>query len=200
MINYKIGDCLELMKELEANSFDIVFTSPPFKEEDVSGDYWEFYEGFFREAYRVAGKALIIIQSATKMNDIITRYPPKRTLIWGKGVIAASWRYNPIFVYQKSEDYKVNKYIWCDCLGVNPIKGKDKSHKYQDPLLLYETVLKMFKGCNSVLDPFAGSGTTLLAGKRVGYCKIMGFEMDKKYEELIRDRTLMNTKELSDFF
>lgn len=199
-----IGDCREVLKELPDNSIDIIFTSPPFKDEDVEGDYWTFYDEFFKEAYRVAGKALIIIHSATKMNEHITRYPPKRTMIWGKGIIAAAWRFNPIYVYQKTEEYKINKYIWCDCFGVTPIKGNVKVHKYQDPLTLYKTVLSMFKGCNSFCDPFTGSGTTLRAVQELSnergeeyFC--LGIEQNPEYEPLILERTLENVGCLNAF-
>lgn len=189
----EIGNCIDLMKNYPDNYFDIVLTSPPFKDEDVEGDYWTFYNEFFQQAFRVTGKVLIIIHSATKMNEHIIRYPPKRTIIWGKGIIAASWRYNPIFVYQKTEEYKVNKYIWCDCFGVEPIKGNVKVHKYQDPVTLYETILSMFKGCMSVLDPFCGSGTTLQACKNLtnkgDLKKGYGMEINETYVSLILKRT-----------
>jgi site-specific DNA-methyltransferase (adenine-specific) len=162
------GDCREVMKEFPDNSFDIVLTSPPFKDEDVQGDYWQFYDEFFQEALRVADKAVLIIHSSTKMNDVIARYPPKRSLMWIKGVMASSWRFNPIFVYQKSDRYKVNRYIWTDTIIQNPIKGINKVHPYQDPDTLYYDLLKMFKGCRSVLDPFCGSGTTLRACEELG--------------------------------
>ena len=147
------------MRGFEDNSYDMVFTSPPFKDEDVEGDYWDFYDSFFKEAYRVTNKALIIIHSATKLEYLYQHYPPKRIMIWGKGVVKYSWRFNPILVYQKNE-YKVNKYIWSDVFGVAPIYGSEKAHKYQDPEILYQTILSMFKDCKTVLDPFMGSGTT----------------------------------------
>lgn len=171
------------------NSVDLVFTSPPFKDEDVEGDYWEFYSNAFNEMYRIASKAVIIIHSATKMNEIIKRYPPKRTLIWVKGIIAPSWRYNPIFVYQKSDEYKVNKYIYSDTFGILPIKGKSdiKIHKYQDPVELYTAILKMFKECESVLDPFMGSGTTAVAAKKIGLT-YYGFEIDSENWKICNKR------------
>jgi DNA modification methylase len=175
-----LGDCLEEMKKFDDKSFDIVFTSPPFKEKDVITDYWPTYDSWYKEMYRVTDKVLIIIHSATKINKLITDYPPKRMMIWGKGFSRMAWRFNPILVYQISDEYKVNKYIWSDTIGVPSLCGSNKAHVYQDPLVLYDTVLKMFKGCTSVLDPFMGSGTTGAACANLGL-DFTGIEKDESY-------------------
>ena len=174
------GDCLQEMKKFEDKSFDIIFTSPPFKEKDVLTDYWPTYDSWYKEMYRVANKVLVIIHSATKINKLIADYPPKRMMIWGKGFSQMAWRFNPILVYQISDEYKVNKYIWSDTIGVPSLCGAGKEHKYQDPLVLYDTILKMFKGCNTVLDPFMGSGTTGAACANLGL-DFTGIEKDESY-------------------
>lgn len=179
-------DCLIGMKKIPDKSIDMTFTSPPFKDEDVPGDYWEFYDAFFNEAQRVTSKVICIIHSSTKMNTIITKYPPKRTIIWGKGISQYSFRYNPVFCYQICEEYKINKHIWCDVFGVQSVTGKWKVHRYQDPVVLYRTLIKMFKGCNTVLDPFMGSGTTAIVCKTLGL-NYIGFE---KSEEIFNVSTL----------
>lgn len=186
-----IGDCRVELPKLEDNSIDCILTSPPFKDEDVEGDYWEFYDNVFNEMMRVTSKVLIIIHSATKMNEIIQRYPPKRVLVWGEGMVKYSWRYNPIFVYQKSDEYKVNKFIWSDTFGIEPIQGKNKAHVYQDPELLYYTILKMFSGIKTVLDPFAGSGTTGRACRKLNMdCTLI--DLNKEYKKLITNHTMSN--------
>jgi len=38
------GDCLEVMKKIPDKGVDFIFTSPPFKEEDVNGSYWRWYK------------------------------------------------------------------------------------------------------------------------------------------------------------
>ena len=38
-----------------------------------------------------------------------------------------------------------------------------------------------------VFDPFLGSGTTAVACKEIG-CKYIGFEIDKKYFQIAKDR------------
>lgn len=179
------ADCIEYMRKLPDNSFDIILTSPPFKDEDVEGDFWEFYDSFFKECIRVCSNVCMIIFSATKMNTVIQKYPPKRTIIWSKGVVKYSWRFNPIFVYEKN-DYKVNCHIWSDAFSVPPILGSDKMHKYQDPVVLYSTLLSMFDDCHSVLDPFAGSGTTGVAAMQNNmYCHLV--EIDGQNISIIKD-------------
>jgi DNA modification methylase len=181
------GDCLEVMRTMPDGSFDMVFTSPPFKEEDVDGDYWKLYGFWMHEMLRVASKLAIVIHSATKINQIMAGWPPKRTMIWGKGFSQYSWRWNPIFIYQKSDDYKVNKFIWGDAFAVQSVNGNGKQHKYQDPVLLYETVIKMFKGCQSVLDPFCGSGTTGIVCQKLGF-DFTGIDINPAYIEVTKQR------------
>ena len=177
------GDSLEVLSNFEDKSFDMILTSPPFKEEDVNTEYWPFYKEFMEQSLRVTKNVVLVIHSSTKMNYIIQNWPPKRTMIWGKGVVQYTHRYNPIFVYQLGDHYKVNKYIWSDTFGIPPIKNSSsKAHKYQDPLELYTLLLKMFKDNVSVLDPFIGSGTTVKAASMldmdctgidlVDYCKL----------------------------
>ena len=117
-----LGDCLEVMRDIPDNSIDMVFTSPPFKDDDVDGDYWKMYDLWFKEMHRVTKNCLGIIHSATKMNTLAQLYPPKRWIIWGKGIVVYSWRFNPILFYEKN-GYKVNKYIYTDTIGITPIIG-----------------------------------------------------------------------------
>lgn len=180
------GDCLEVLKDIPDNGVDMTFTSPPFKDEDVEGDYWETYDKWFSEIYRVSKNCFGIIHTATKMNDLAQRYPPKRWMIWGKGIVVYAWRFNPILIYEKNS-YKVNKYIYSDTIGISPIIGSKKVHKYQDPLALYSAVLKMFKECDLILDPFMGSGTTPLACISLGK-KYIGIDICQDHCDLSLQR------------
>lgn len=172
-------DCLETMARMGDGSVDLIFTSPPFKDEDVPDEYWEWYGLRFDEMLRVSKNAVILLHSATKLNELITRYPPRRTLIWGKGTSQYTWRWNPILVYQKGEHYKVNKYIWSDTFGVPSLLGGWKWHKYQDPYILYESILSMFKNNATVYDPFVGSGTTVKVAQKLGL-SWLGSEIDNE--------------------
>lgn len=180
-------NCIDGLKQLDDNSIDMTFTSPPFKDEDVEGDYWAFYDKWFTEVRRVTKNVVLIVQSATRVSDIFAKYPPNRLMIWYKGVMVCAYRYNPIFCYQMRPDYKINKYIWSDVIGCYSIKTCDKVHKDQDPVYVYQTAIGMFKDCQLILDPFAGSGTTAEA------CKILnrnfiGFELNSDYCKMAERR------------
>lgn len=189
------GNAIEIMRTMADKSVDMVFTSPPFKEEDVDGDYWQLYDLWFAEMDRLASKIICIIHSATKLNHLISNYPPKRIMVWGKGFSQYSYRWNPILLYQQSDDYKINKFIWSDAFGIQAVQGKNKVHKYQDPLLLYQTIIRMFKGCDMVLDPFVGSGTTgeacVLEGRQ-----FIGIELNPDYVKLAEKRLLETPQSL----
>jgi DNA modification methylase len=178
-------DCLEGMRSIPDKSIDLCLTSPPFKDEDVPSDYWDWYDQLFQELIRICSKGIFIIQSSTRMNTIISKYPPKRTMIWGKGVSQYSFRFNPIFCYQLNEEYKINAHIWCDTFGIESVFGTWKVHKYQDPFVLYHTILKMFRDCKTIIEPFMGSGTTARCAEMLGM-KWIGFEIDESYYDLIR--------------
>lgn len=73
-------------------------------------------------------------------------------------------------------------HIW----SIQPARQKD--HPAQMPLELATRLLKLFAArTDTVLDPFAGAGTTLLAAKQLGMNSI-GCELDADYCSIIHDR------------
>jgi DNA modification methylase len=183
------GDCLDIMKGIPDGSVDMVFTSPPFQDKDVNGDYWIQYDKWFREMKRVCSKVIITIHSATKINYLMSQYPPKRLMIWGQSFSKYAYRFKPILVYQQDETYSVNKRIWSDCFAVRSLmeQQKEKKHKYQDPPKLYLALLQMFKECNLILDPFLGSGTTAFACKQLSR-RYIGIEINPKDCEIAKEK------------
>lgn len=69
-----------------------------------------------------------------------------------------------------------------------PVEGRNRGHSAVYPVWLPEFFIKLFSDPGDVaLDPFAGSGTTLLAAKRNGRSAI-GFELLEKYREVAAGR------------
>lgn len=69
----------------------------------------------------------------------------------------------------------------------NFVKDK-KEHQYQKPLKLWKQLIEIcsFDGEN-ILDPFMGSGTTLVAAKQLGR-NATGIEISEEYCEIARKR------------
>jgi len=61
-----------------------------------------------------------------------------------------------------------------------PTLNKDKLHQTQKPLALMRDIVKIVEPGGTILDPFAGSGTTLVAAKLEGY-NAVGIEVTREY-------------------
>jgi site-specific DNA-methyltransferase (adenine-specific) len=79
-------------------------------------------------------------------------------------------------------------YYHCSKVGVTE-RCKGVSHPTIKPLKLMSHILRLFRTPNPqlLLDPFAGSGTTLLAAKELGYAYI-GVELSAEYCRMITQR------------
>jgi site-specific DNA-methyltransferase (adenine-specific) len=60
-------------------------------------------------------------------------------------------------------------------------------HPTQKPVVLFRRILELFPKANFILDPFLGSGTTLLAAKQLGR-RAIGIEIEEKYCEIAAKR------------
>lgn len=67
-------------------------------------------------------------------------------------------------------------------MGSVEVPGK-KLHMTGKPLVLMEDLLKIVEPCSTILDPFAGSGTTLLAAKSLEL-EYVGIEASASYYEI----------------
>jgi DNA modification methylase len=64
----------------------------------------------------------------------------------------------------------------------------NKLHPTQNPLSVLLPLVETFcPPCGTVLDPFTGSGSTLLAAKTLGR-NYIGMEIDVKYHAIARQR------------
>jgi len=65
--------------------------------------------------------------------------------------------------------------------------GKPHWHPTQKPIALMAWCLIFFPKADTILDPFMGSGTTLVAAKQLGR-KAIGIEIEEKYCEIAAKR------------
>lgn len=92
---------------------------------------------------------------------------------------------------------KAKGYDWLYCDQVKNVSKSANSHPCQMPLAVMLYILGTLPKDATIIDPFAGSGTTLLAAKRLGL-EYYGIELSKTYYASIVDR-LKNDSPLFDF-
>ena len=83
-----------------------------------------------------------------------------------------------------------SRFFYCAKASKKDRGGDFNNHPTCKPLKLMEYLIRLVKmpKWNKILDPFAGSGTTLVAAQRVGV-ECHGIEMNKDYVEIIKRRT-----------
>lgn len=182
------GDCLEVMKDMPDKCVDITLTDPPYKDEDVNGDYYKWLKKNVREIKRVTKDYLIMFNNSSRIYDILKVFgKPYRILVWTKGVVKYAWRWEPIFIYSIGPDFKINKNIWSDHLPYQPLHKGQSLHKYEKPLKLIINLLKYIPEGKVILDPFMGSGTTAEACKEMRKT-FVGIEINPNYCKIAEER------------
>ena len=104
------GDCREILPQLAV--VDCVLADPPYKDDDIDGDYYEWFQVWW-DMLRFNDYALFFNNSSRLYDLMQLLGKPHRILIWSKGMVKYAWRWEPIFVYSSSEPtFKINKYIY----------------------------------------------------------------------------------------
>ena len=197
-----LGDCLQVMPTL--GRFDAVVTDPPYgigfpynSHEDTPENLEALIQGMVPVARKMASRVVI-----TPGNTNVFRYPPADWIgawTWDTTTACGFWgwsQWQPILLY--GED------VWP---GTNSKGGPLKSdrihfsggeakinhadgggHTCPKPLAFMEKLIGRFTEFgDSVLDPFMGSGTTLVACQRMGRHGT-GIELDEDYWKIACER------------
>lgn len=219
-IEYKIGDCLELMKELPDNSIDLVLTDPPYGigiGDKVGGD-----KPFGNKRKKSTGKNTIKAKEQISFND--STIPEKETfnemfriskhqIIFGGNYFLD---YLPstscMIVWDKDNSgnfadcelawtsfnsaVRMFKFRWNGMLQEDMKNKEERVHPTQKPIPLFKWILENYSNEGDlILDPFLGSGTTLRACRETNRNGI-GFEKEAKYEPIIRKRIMADIPSL----
>ena len=203
------GDCLEIVGELEP--VDVVLTDPPYnvgKNYGVATNdrrdpeiYWEWFKLAFQKISERLDDGYLYISQPDK--NIYVAKPILEELgfifiqhlvWWAKNGYSSqlhekgwSWRHELIQFFKKGdpEGLKVAKGVWfqtvIEALRPQSNYTEGRCHVTQKPTKLYKTILVRTPGL--ILDPFMGSGTTLVAAKQLNR-KAIAIEIEEKYCEI----------------
>jgi DNA modification methylase len=187
-----LGDCMAVMPML--GKVDAVVTDPPYgigADKGASKGGSGFYPVRFVNEYRgdwdkdrPDAEAFSAIIAAAKLH-----------IVWGGNYFTDRLPVSGKWLWwdkcQTMPTYADGEMAWTSLPGVAPKKfvysnnglmarEKDRVHPTQKPVALMEWCLGFLPDAHTILDPFMGSGTTLVACQKLGRAGI-GIEIDPDY-------------------
>ncbi len=209
------GDSIKVLPTLKVESFDLLITDPPYGmefqsnqrekkfdniENDSIEDTISVIDGVLMAAVPLlkAGAQFYMFGSINYLQHIkpiIEKHLTiKQILIWDRGIIGMGdlksygTSYEIIYFGYKKDFNKLNGIRERDVLQFNKLPNSNINHPTEKPTELIEyLVRKSSNEGDSVLDPFAGSGSTLIAARDTNR-KAVGIELEKDYVNLIKSR------------
>lgn len=191
------GDCLDVLPMLEKGSVDAVVTDPPYgigydtsnstqqgiqKFQPIHGDDKEFDPSPWMEFRDV------LMWGA---NNYCSRIPSRvgQWYFWDKvtrndiGVRIGEGEYAWHKLGTKPRGFR---HLWSGAYRASE-RDERSDHPTQKPVELMRWCLRLMPNATTILDPFAGSGTTAIAAMKEGRRCIL-IERDPHYCEIIRRR------------
>lgn len=181
-------DCLEYMKTLPDNCFDLCIADPPYGINiQKSGRLKRYNQSWedtdipkievFEEMFRVS----------------------KNQIIWGGNYFLDYLGSTKCFlIYDKKQPEGVSfascEFAWTSFNSVastfyrSPMGMKNRIHSCQKPTELYAWILKKYaKQGDKIFDPFLGSGSSRIAAYKMGF-DFVACEIDEEYFRLSEER------------
>jgi DNA modification methylase len=186
------GDCLEILKQMEDNSTDMVFTDPPYgisKKGIMNDENLDQYYESLSECYRVLKNNKYFITFASIKNLPLYFINNPFSYKWQyifyinntihRGGLGFN-KYSSILIFEKGK--AVHKPI-PDILEIagSSERCAKRVHPTQKEIIIFTRIIENLSNKNDIIvDPFLGSGTTQIACEQINRNSI-GIEIDKKY-------------------
>jgi adenine-specific DNA-methyltransferase len=198
------GDCVEVMKSMPAGSVDFILTDPPYLVRycDRSGrtvkndnnDAW--IDPAFAQMHRVLknNSFCVSFYAWNKADRFIEAWKKAGFHMAGHVVFTKKYSSSARFMgYQHEQAYLLAK--GNPAVPSNPPPDVirwtytgNKLHPTQKPVGIFAPLLEAFtKLGDVVLDPFAGSGSTLVAAREMGR-RFVGIELDDTHQRTASTR------------
>lgn len=187
------GDCREVLPTV--GGVDLIVTDPPYNvginygsgtNDNMSREQFvEWARQWFVECRRVSRTVLVCGQA--RLPDYAIIEPWKWLLCWWKP--AAMGRspvgfcnWEPVAMWGEGSG------AGCDFIKAPIVSDAAlDGHPCPKPLAWAKGLIALFPKAKTVLDPFAGSGTTLVAAKDLGR-RAIGIEIEERYCEIAARR------------
>lgn len=232
------GDCIELMRQMEADTIGAVITDPPYAsggpkasdrckgtnekyarakvaeyaKHNFDGDsmdqhsWMTFTVAWMREARRVCvnGAPFVVFTDWRQLPALTDAFQIagltwRGIMAWDK-INARPQRGRPrqqaeFIVWGSNGDMPLdrNAPIIPGVLQCTAPSAAIRVHQTQKPVELLRTLVHICEPGGTILDPFAGSGTTLVAAQAEGYDAI-GIEVNDYYAGVAQERLEIPTR------
>lgn len=191
------GDCLEVMKDFKDNQFDLVITDPPYgiysdkkatgfakKRIDWGLGNWDkkVSSEYFKQIFRVSKNQVIF--GAQYYFDYLP--PTKEVWVWDKKTGDNFFADGELIWTSYRGTLRIFRHQWCGAFKDSE-RGQNAEHPTQKPVALIKWCMRYTNESDTILDPFAGSGSTLRAAKDLNR-KCTVIEINPAYIEIIKKR------------
>lgn len=217
MINLYNQDCLEAMREMEDDAFDLAIVDPPYgigiakdinnwgnhnlksskawkkpKEKSYKLKPWDNKtpgQEYFDELFRVSKKQII-----WGCNYFTDKLPVSGGRIyWSKGVVMPTLGKGELAWTNLRNSIDQIDLLWA---GYRKCEETERFHPTQKPVALYTWLLdKYAKKGDKILDTHLGSGSIAIACHNLGY-DLEGYELDPDYYQAACNRLKEHQKQL----
>jgi DNA modification methylase len=206
------GDCREVLPSLDSSSIDVVLTDPPFfmpakhyqtrittqrswGDTSILATFWAQVLDLVIPLTRRTGHVLAFCNGDSYpvfYPETYRRFDACRSVVWDKGRIGmgSPWRnqHELVLAARWSGSFRSEERGCPDVVRHPPVGSSDRVHPVDKPIgLLAELLRPVTPAAATVLDPFAGGGSTLLAARQGGH-RAIGIETEERYCEIIATR------------
>ena len=206
------GDSLTVLRQMEPESVDAIITDPPYGinfeawrtrktiKNDKAPFIWFLYDAFRALKPGESGRGSLVCFTRWDVEQTfidamrLAGFQVKSEVIWDKiytGVGDCKSQFAPShenIIFAVKGKYSFPGYRPKDLITFQKLGGGQKCHPTEKPVgLLANLITAVTKPGDLILDPFAGSGSTLVAAKKTGR-RFIGIELDDDYYQTAQRR------------
>jgi len=198
------GDCIEAMQSLDAGSVGFILTDPPYlvNYRDRSGrgiindQAEDWLKPAYAQMYRVLRRNAFCVSfyGYTKVDLFMDAWKSAGFRVAGHFVFPKKYASNSWHTQYRHEQAYLLAKGWPDKPARPPpdvlpwTYTGNRLHPTQKPVGILKPLIEAFSGpSDTVLDPFCGSGSTLVAARELGRPYI-GIELDPAHHATVEQR------------